>query len=353
MRSISAKVRINFRKLLLSLVANAFLLDMKFKYLYVLLPALAEWACSGSENTQPFAIERFDSVEVAYNGMSAGHRSEVLEHYDAETAFLKSLYRMQSADSVMQAVSRSRAVEVFGDDIRRRLGNLAPVEGQLGAMFARMNRLLPAVAAPKRISGMVIPYRQSVVVADTVVLVGLNHYLGSDYPGYAQFDTYTRSQKSPSLMPLHIAEALLTATYPYTASDENATVLSRILYEGAVVEALVQLFPDMTAAQIMGYTSEQIHQLECNEATLWQRMITGNMLYSIDRNTASRLVEPGPATSIISPDAPPRAGRYIGWRIVRAYACRNHPMALADMLDGGFYISPATLKASGFSPAKR
>lgn len=330
---------------------------MRYIHYYIILSYIifcfvfAATSCSGVDNATPVKIQRFDSVEVAYTHLDSTERKAVLLRYRAEIGFLTALYGSDSPDSLMEALSRSRSAEVFGADIRERLASLQPTEIALGEMWVQMSNLLPDVELPHRVSGMILPYRQSVVIADTLVVVGLNHYLGSDYPGYEAFDTYTRARKTVDHLPLHIAEALIVAGYPYQGS--HSTVLSRLLYEGALIETMRRIFPHRSIADIMGYTPQQFDNLEFNEATLWQRLIAGNMLYTLDQSVAASLIEPGDATEVISGDAPPRAGRYIGWRIIDAY-CRNHPhMSPEQLLSPRFYLDESTLKRSGFVPNKR
>lgn len=324
---------------------------MQLKYILMLLPAVLAAGCGGSESVEPVGIVRFDTVETAYMSLSSDRKDSVIKEYAPELMFVQELYGLSSADSAMQAVATSRPVQVFGPDIRARLTDLKPAERRIGEFAARLPEVLPAAAMPRRLSGIILPYRQSIVLSDSVLLIGLNHYLGPDYEGYATFDPYTREQKSLERLPYHIAEAIVGSTYSYRG-EEGATALSRMLYEGAVVEALSRLFPDVSTAELMGYTPQQMEDLDANESTLWQRIIAGNMLYDVDPMLAARLTEPGASTSVISPDAPPRAGRYLGWRIVRAYV-KAHPETTAEaLLSPGFYGSQQSLKDSGYSPAK-
>lgn len=324
---------------------------MQLKDLLIILPAFFAAGCGGSDSVAPIEIVRFDTIETSYLSLSQEQKDSVIQEYAQEIKFFQSLNHISSADSAMLYLALSPSVEVFGPDIRSRLADLAPAEVRIGELADRLPGVLPEAAMPIRLSGVILPYRQSIVLSDSVLIIGLNHYLGPDYEGYSTFDPYTREQKSVDRLPYHVAEAIVGSTYPYKA-EEGATALSRMLYEGAVVEVLTRLFPDVSTTELMGYTQQQMDDLDANESTLWQRIIAGNMLYDVDPMVAARLTEPGSATSVISPDAPPRAGRYLGWRIVRAYV-RAHPETTAEMLlSPGFYGSHQSLKDSGYCPAK-
>lgn len=322
---------------------------MKIKLIATTLWIMVAASCGSGASHEPIYIERFDSIEMIYTSLPDSEWVAVLSRYTPQIDFLQTLYGVSSADSAMAQASESEAVNVFGPDIKKRITDLSAVEERLGQLKASLKEVLPTVEIPARISGIILPYRQSIVTADSLMLVSLNHYMGPDYEGYAIFDPYTRRQKNLDLLPYHVAEAIVTSAYPYQYS-ENATVLSRLLYEGAVIETLRRLFEDADVAVLMGYDSAQMQSLMQNESTLWQRVVDRGMLYDVDRMTAAKLIDPANATSIVSSDAPPRAGRFLGWKIVNSYT-RSHPeVSVAELLLPDFYLSDSALKEANYSP---
>ena len=68
---------------------------------------------------------------------------------------------------------------------------------------------------PPEIYSAVITYNQSIILADTVMLLGLNHYLGCDYEGYKHLDGYRRATKTAAArLPYDIAESIIATAYP-------------------------------------------------------------------------------------------------------------------------------------------
>ncbi len=52
-------------------------------------------------------------------------------------------------------------------------------------------------------------------MVDTVVIVALNHYLGSDYEGYASFPDHLRRLKSAERLPLDVGRhGYVRVTFP-------------------------------------------------------------------------------------------------------------------------------------------
>ncbi|MCM1484392.1 MAG: hypothetical protein NC043_08645 [Muribaculaceae bacterium] len=254
-----------------------------------------------------------------------------------------------AADSFLIGYASSDAMRVFGADIRRRVPPLDGVEREIGESLGKLQRMDSAMSVPSVAAGVVIPYMQSVVRVDSVLLIGLNHYLGADYEGYAGFDGYKRVLKEPTRIVYDAVEAVVAGERPYRGGPD-ATVLSRMLYEGALLNVLLSVIPGADEASVLGYGGEQMRWAHDNEGKIWEAMASRDMLYSTDASLAARLVAPAPGTPVVHQEAPGRIGRFIGLRIVEQY-CRNNPdVSPADLLHEGFYASPSALKKAGYRP---
>ena len=242
--------------------------------------------------------------------------------------------------------SQTSAARVFTPDADSVFKSRNP--GQVIASVitnARHERLrVPA----KKFATVVWSKRQSIIFTDSVMLIALNHYLGPDYPGYAGMPEYIRRQKSPEMLPYDIAEAMVATAYPYDGN--NATVLNRLLYEGALAEAKMRLVKDASPAVALGYDDDTFKQIEQNEHDLWQKILEKKLLFDHDPTTAARLVAPSPVTGILGTRVPGRVGRYVGWRIIRTYLERNPDTTLSDILSSNFYMSDDILRKAGYRP---
>lgn len=291
-------------------------------------------------------IERLDRVA------SPVAQSEIVDSFAPALDVLARIGGSVSREEAFRSYSVSAAQRVFGPDMERLLPDLSETESQLGLLRSNFEQKLPEVRFPARTFGYATPYNQSVIIADTVMLIGLNHYLGAGYPGYASFDVYRRRLKEPQRIPIDVAEAVIASGRPYETTAES-TVISRMLYEGALLYALSELLPDADEAALMGYTEEELQWARRNEADAWRKMVETDMLYSTDTSLADRLVMPAPATLSVNPEAPGRFGRYLGLQIVKSYMEQNSPDGgIAFLLSPEFYSSRSTLKNAAFSPRK-
>ena len=114
--------------------------------------------------------------------------------------------------------------------------------------------------------------------------VGLNHYLGENYPPYGYFPDYLRVRKIPARVIPDIVETLLHRDFPYAPECDYPTVLSRILYEGVLVEAVMQI-AGVSEQTALGYDDQQMEWLNKNEHKLWEEIVGRKYLFSSDRAT--------------------------------------------------------------------
>ncbi len=218
----------------------------------------------------------------------------------------------------------------------------------LGGVFARMAELLPEVRIPN-VFAIISPFSQSILVADTTLFIGLNHYLGPDYSHYEYFPDYVRELKVRERIPVDVAEALIRTTYPFKPSGDYPQVVNRLAYEGAVAEAVMQV-ADVDEATALGYNNSRYGWLSDNEADIWKTIVGRELLFSTDYAIVRSLVDVAPHTSVISPEVPGRAGRFIGHRLVKAYLKNNPPASISTLLTPSFYESPSLLTAAKYNP---
>lgn len=240
----------------------------------------------------------------------------------------------------------SPVVRVFTPDVDSVFPSLESLEAALGGILAGADA--EGVVLPGRSYAAVVWGRpESIMFCDSVMLIALNHYLGAAYAGYAGMPVYRRASKTPGRLPVDIAEALLGTQYPYVQA-QDATVLSRLLYEGAQAVLRMRVV-GCSAAEALGYSDEQYALLCEHEAELWQMLVARNLLYSTLPSDASRLVDPAPSTAILAQQAPGRAGRFIGYRIIESYLASHPSVSAVGLLSPEFYASDAALRESGYT----
>lgn len=304
-------------------------------------------AAPADPQAEPIVIERFDRAVMAYDSLDRHRRDSIAEAYTPVLLFLGG--DNFNVDRLMSDIRVSQAQKVFGPDVERYLPDLSSIETSLGQLRANMSRELPGLQFPRHIYGIVTPYAQSIVaVADTSLLLGLNHYLGASYPGYQGYvENYMLPLKEPRRVVYDVAEALISMRYPYAETD-GSTLLGRMLYDGAILAAMLRTVPGSTLQSVMGYTDEQMRWAADNERAVWSELARRQLLYSTDPSVGARLMRPAPSSALLTPDAPGRIGRYMGYRLIESYLRHNPEESPAGFLADSLWLSPSTLRQSGY-----
>lgn len=224
-------------------------------------------------------------------------------------------------------------------------GDISWIEQGLGQVLGRASLSLPRISVSDAYA-VISPFHQSVFTVDSALYIGLNHYLGVGYEPYGYFPDYIRVRKIPERIIPDIAETLVRGAYPYGPSGR---VLATLIYEGAVAEAVMQL-TGRGEMDVLGYTPQQAKWLEDNESQMWKALIERKMLFSLNPDFSRSLVNMGAVTSILHPESPGAAGRFIGHRILKSYLDNYSRVPLDTMLTPGFYTSDDILKNSHYNP---
>lgn len=194
-----------------------------------------------------------------------------------------------------------------------------------------------------------VDYKNRVIITDTIVLIALDTYLGSNHEFYQNIPKYIRQD----LKKEHIVVDLATEySKKYIYQQQNKTFLDALIYYGKQLYFKDVVIPFKTEAERISYTQKQLEWAKANENYIWRYFVERELLFSTDTKLNSRFITPAPFSKFyledIDADSPGRLGQYIGLQIVRAYMQHNN-VSLKDML----IISPEEIfNNSKFKPRK-
>ncbi len=292
-------------------------------------------------------VPLYDEIS-RFNDLDSASRQAFM---NADSAELSAFMSVVSGEPVTQETvgswAASQAVAVFTPmvDSVFRPGATGKYIGEILGRADAAGLEMPE----RRYAEVVYGRPESILFVDSVMLIAMNHYLGSDCDAYSHLPQYMRFAKSPRMLPFDIAEAMAATSYPYRHTA-NSTVLSRLLYEGALANVKIELTGDDNVAQALGYTDEQYRWLMQNEKTLWRELTAKGMLFDTSDSMASKLVDPAPSVGDLE-GAPGRVGRFIGFRMVKAYIAGNKDKSrLAFLMSPDFYDDSSVLSAISYNP---
>lgn len=296
----------------------------------------------------PLAEIAIEANQLPPNVVAGYVKNSIKGNEDEYYAMLK-VMRLDSAYIQADKWIASPATKVFAPAVASSGLKTDDIAQMLGAILGKADDLGLDIRQ-KGYATTIWGKQQSIIFCDSIMLIALNHYLGEDYEGYSSFDTYRRAVKKTELLPYDIAEALVATKYPYEP-PESQKLINRLAYEGILIHAKMELVPDADLAEALGYDDRQLQWLEENESKIWNKLVATKTIFDTSETVADRLVMPAPSCQFISPDAPGRTGRYIGYKIIKAYFEANKGSTLFDLLTGNLYKEVNPLVPAMYSPS--
>lgn len=176
-----------------------------------------------------------------------------------------------------------------------------------------------------------VNYREKLIVTDTIALIAIDNYLGSDHEIYSGIQRYLVDNMTPSQIVVDMAKAY---SEQQIFQPQKKTFLDEMIYFGKQLYFKDVMIPFKTDAEKIGYTSQQLEFARANEAMIWTQFVEKEMLYDTDSSLPARFIADAPFSKFyleLDNQTPGRLGQYIGWQIVRAYM-NNNDVSLKEML---------------------
>ena len=198
--------------------------------------------------------------------------------------------------------------------------NVEVVEADLGVGFQYLRTCFPTMQIPAvfmHVSG----FQQNTLVADSLLSISIDKYLGFDYPMYEDFFyDYQLQKMTPERIVPDYLKAWIISEFPFTGN--NRILLDRMIYEGKILYIIHHAIPKSLPEVLLGYDSKEYQWCKKNEKIVWKTIIERNHLYTPDAtSTAGYFADR--RSDFISNDAPGNFGSWLGWQIVSRYMDRT------------------------------
>ncbi len=195
---------------------------------------------------------------------------------------------------------------------------------QLSELFKHIKYYYPKFKEPKVITLLSnVDYDSKVVLADSLLFISLDIFLGADSPIYKTHPNYIKQNNTKEHLIVAVAEQFAEQIIPPT---NDKSFISKIVQEGKKL-ALIQTFLlDVAPQEIIGYSANQYEWAEKSEAEIWKYFIQKEYLYNSDHQLSKRFIEDAPFSKFfleVDKDSPGRIGMWFGWRIVDSYLSNN------------------------------
>ena len=244
--------------------------------------------------------------------------------------------------------SDSLQKELFSE-INKTFGDFSDQKKTIKSICQHIKYYFPQFTPPKVVTlTSDVDYSSRMIYADSLLLIGVDNYLGSKHRFYSDMEAYIAQELDKKYLPVDVALSFAEAIIP---SSRNTTFLDTMIHEGKVLYLAHKFLPTVSEEDLLKYTSEKYQWTEENEAQIWRYFIENQLLYSTDRKILTRFIDMAPFSKFyleLDNQSPGGVGRYIGLRIVTQYM-EKHPDALQKL---GIIPTEELFKEANYKPKK-
>ena len=327
---------------------NQFLFSMKSKLnlvpLAVMLMFFASCECTRKERVPLDEIDvtvelrRFDKDLFSINTDSIDHEiARISQEYPTFfSLFVEGVIGIGTPEDedfsiYLTSFIEDRMVSETYKQVQQVFPNTAELNNELTNAFKRYRYYFPGRQIPA-VYGFVSGFNNSVVIADSVLAVGFDRYLGRDCEYYPQLGIhkYLQYKMHPGKIPSDLIRAWAFGEFQFNDSIDN--LLNNMIYEGTLMYLTKQLLPNQSDSLIFGFTPKQMKWCQRNEKEMWAYLVEHKLLFNTDAFTVNQYVNDAPFTPNFTKESPGRAAVWLGYKIVNAFMKRNSEYTLEMLM---------------------
>ena len=243
------------------------------------------------------------------------------------------LFPKQFSDSVWISRQKDSLQLLLQSEVNKTFKNIELFERDVNHLFKHIKYLFPFAKIPRVITlTNNVDYQIKTVYSDSLLLISLDTFLGSENHLYDGIPSYIRKELDPKYITVQIADKFGAFIIPPV---EDRTFLARMIYEGKKLYLHDLLLPHVPVEDRIVYTKEEFNWALENEKYVWQYFIEKQVLYQTQLEWVQRFIEPAPFSKFylqLDNETPGRIGSWLGWQIVNSYMTQFPETPLEELL---------------------
>lgn len=302
------------------------------------------------QTVKPYAIERFDQDFKSVNVADEKEKDANIEQLTKKYGKFLDLYTINllGVGVIDSASTKSDLDKFFADKAYKAFYNaidsvyekgLKPEEEKINEGFNRFHHYFPNESLPNRIIANFSGFYSNMSLDDNDDLgISVEFYLGSDEKTFQKYYRWVDGlyeYHRQNLTREKIAPDVISAwtMYKYPMTIKSAKMLDEMVYNGKILYITEVMLPNESEENLMGYTKTQLDWCKANEKQMWKYIKENKHLYTFDRLTVSKYINPAPTTQYFPEDSPGKTGIWLGWQIVRSFMDNNKEVTLTDLMN--------------------
>jgi hypothetical protein len=290
------------------------------------------------------------SVEVNYKNINSElfkssnlkeTNKELYQEYgDIYEIYISNCLKMGSATQLgiedrLKAFTENEDMLLIAEEIEQIFGDLSEVEKTLDDAFKHIKFYYPDGVVPENIIFYNSTFEYGVITYKNNIGIGLEMYLGENsdvikmLPAI-EFPEYQKNKMSNIYMVVDVVRSWFE--YHYFGDEKPEDFMQNLIHYGKIMYMLDAILPKEKDYVKIRYSRDQFEWVQSNENQIWQTIVDSKILFTTDIKVIRNYFGDGPFTPGLPKGAPPRAGMYIGWQMVRDYMEANPDLKLPDLM---------------------
>lgn len=209
-------------------------------------------------------------------------------------------------------------------EIAKKFPDASVLVDEIGPLLQHIKYYFPRTKTPTIVTlNNDVDYANRVIVADTLLLLSLDNFLGADHYFYSDMTKFITANLRPEQILPSIASKYADKFVPPPTKGE---FLEQLIYQGKKLYLQDIWLPKVEDAEKIGYTQQQLDWAYDNEEQIWRYFVEKEVLFSTDTKLVPRFIAPAPFSKFyleLDNESPGMIGRFIGWQIVRSFMGEN------------------------------
>lgn len=250
------------------------------------------------------------------------------------------------ASELLELHQDSMLVELY-DEVMVHYPDVSALEQDLSDAFKYIQYHFPEFKIPK-VYTFVSGFATDLYLDDEMIVIGLDYYLPFEHrfqpPDLPQY--ISNRYQSGYIVPMIVMA--ISSKFNQIDLSQN-TLIAEMIYFGKAYHFTKSILPCTSDEFIIGYTPEEIIACFDNEEFIWSYFVENDLFFETNPFIIRKYTGEAPATDEISPDAPGRIGRWLGWNIVDDFRANNQ-LSLRDMMQ--ISDTGRIFRQSGYKPRR-
>lgn len=257
----------------------------------------------------------------------------ILEKYPEFSSVMFENLRFENQEQMRQElllIHQDTGMQELYQEVKTHFKNLDPIKKELKNAFRGIKHHYPEFKVPD-VYTFVTGFGTDLIVEEDIIIIGLDYFLPEDHR-FQPVDLPRYIAKRYNVD--HLIPTIVTAiSSQFNHTDlSDRTLLAEMIFYGKSYHFTKSVLPCTPDEYIIGYESKEIAGSYANEEMIWGHFIENELLFDTNPFEVRRYTGEAPFTDEISPDAPGRIGRWLGWNIVDDYRI-NNDLSLREVME--------------------